>query len=104
MVVRLIDSDALEREYQDRYKLFTWDDGEREKATLARVIQILHEQSTVDVAPVVHAKMMRTDAYPHRIYCGNCYKTLIPNEEYCFEKNEFPKWCMWCGAKLDKGE
>lgn len=55
-----------------------------------------------DVVEVVPAKMMITDAYPHRIYCGSCFKTLIANEEYCFEKNEYPKFCMWCGAKLER--
>ena len=51
---------------------------------------------------VRHGKLLRTDAYPHRLYCSECFRTLIPNEEICFEKNEFPKWCMWCGAKMDE--
>lgn len=46
--MRIIDADALEREYQERYKFYTWDDGEREKATLARVIQRLHAQPTIE--------------------------------------------------------
>lgn len=57
-----------------------------------------------DAEPVRHGKLLRTDAYPHRLYCSECFRTLIPNEEICFEKNEFPKWCMWCGAKMDKEE
>lgn len=57
---------------------------------------------TPNIEPVKHGHLCSTDAYPHRLYCSECYKTLIPNEEVCFEKNEFPKYCMWCGAKLDE--
>ena len=52
-----------------------------------------------------HGKLKTTDAYPHRVYCSECYKTLIPNVEWCYEKNEFPQYCMWCGAKMeDEGQ
>ena len=55
----------------------------------------------IGAEPIRHGKLMRTEAYPHRLYCSECSKTLIPNEEICFEKNEFPKYCMWCGAKME---
>lgn len=59
-------------------------------------------KAAVDAEPVKHGHLCSTDAYPHHLYCSECYKTLIPNEDICFEKNEFPKYCMWCGAKLDE--
>jgi len=55
----------------------------------------------VDVAPVVRGEWVVTDAYPHRVYCSLCYKTNVPNEEWLFEKNDYPKYCMWCGAKME---
>ena len=42
-----------------------------------------------------------TDAYPHRVYCSLCYKTNVPNKEWLYEKNDYPKYCMWCGAKME---
>ena len=47
------------------------------------------------------ARWLVTDAYPHRVYCSVCYKTNVPNEEWLYEKNDYPKYCMWCGAKME---
>jgi hypothetical protein len=58
---------------------------------------------TIDAAPVVRGEWLVTDAYPHRVYCSLCHKTNVPNEEYLFERNEYPKFCMWCGAKMEDG-
>ena len=55
----------------------------------------------VGAAPVVRGEWLVTDAYPHRVYCSLCYKTNVPNEEWLFEKNEYPAFCMWCGAKME---
>jgi len=57
--------------------------------------------SEVDSVPVVHGEWLVTDAYPPRVYCSVCYKTNVPNEEWLFEKNEYPHFCMWCGAKME---
>ena len=51
--------------------------------------------------PVVRGEWFVTDAYPHRVYCSLCYKTNVPNEEWLYEKNDYPKYCMWCGAKME---
>ena len=51
--------------------------------------------------PVVRGEWVVTDAYPHRVYCSLCYKTNVPNEEWLYEKNDYPKYCMWCGAKME---
>lgn len=102
--MRLIDADALKEKicnnvypivdfFNSRdYGMF-WTGG---------IEKAINEAPTIDAEPVKHGKLMRTEAYPHRLYCSECFKTLIPNEEICFEKNEFPKYCMWCGAKLDE--
>ena len=58
-------------------------------------------QPTIDAMPVVRGEWIVTDGYPHRVYCSLCHKTNVPNEEWLFERNEYPKFCMWCGAKME---
>lgn len=95
--MRLIDADKLEDHTDDKYSLGEIGRYERDCITSA-----LEYAPTIDAEPVKHGHLCSTDAYPHHLYCSECYKTLIPNEDICFEKNEFPKYCMWCGAKMDK--
>ena len=61
----------------------------------------IKEAPTINAVPVVRGEWVVTDAYPHRVYCSLCYKTNVPNEEWLFEKNDYPKYCMWCGAKME---
>lgn len=63
----------------------------------------IDEMPTIEVRSwAKHGKRYVTDAYPHRVYCSECYGTLIRNVEECYEKNKFPRYCMWCGAILDE--
>lgn len=50
-------------------------------------------------------KWLRTDAFPHRIYCSVCYKTYVPNDRWqIWVDGDIPKkFCPNCGAKM-KGE
>ena len=64
---------------------------------------------TID--PVKHGKWLRTDGYPHHIYCSECFGTYIPNDEWEIWKSDgefsyrLPRdYCPNCGAKMDKGE
>lgn len=41
-----------------------------------------------------------TDAYPHRLFCSECHKTNVFNIENT--DGEYPRYCMWCGTKMDK--
>ena len=63
-------------------------------------VDLLEALPVVDAVPVVRGGGVVTDAYPHRVYCSLCYKTNVPNEEWLYEKNDYPKYCMWCGAKM----
>ena len=67
------------------------------------VVDMLESRPTIDAVPVVRGEWFVTDAYPHRVYCSLCYKTNVPNEESLLERNEYPKFCMWCGARMDGG-
>lgn len=33
-----------------------------------------------DVQPVRRGRWLKTDAFPHRVYCSECYKTYVPND------------------------
>lgn len=100
--MRLIDKDALIDEI--KHTLWDWEsvDGIKSSTVLKQTISDINNMPTIDAEPIRHGKLLRTEAYPHRLYCSECFKTLIPNEEICFEKNEFPKYCMYCGARVDE--
>lgn len=70
--------------------------------------EIIDNLPAADVVEVKHGKWLKTDAYPHRVYCSLCYKTYVTNEEvirgrsdghstYCSEA----EYCPHCGAKMD---
>lgn len=93
--MRLIDAQAVMDDFNNRLHKDT---------PFVALKKAVDGAPTIDAEPVRYGKLKTTDAYPHRVYCSECYKTLIPNVEWCYEKNEFPQYCMWCGAKMDKEE
>lgn len=50
-------------------------------------------------------RWMRTEAYPHRIYCSECYKTFILNDELAaWQNGDLPRnFCPNCGTPM-KGD
>lgn len=54
---------------------------------------------TID--PVKHGRWLRTDAYPHRIYCSSCFATFIRNDEFLCLDDIPHNWCPNCGAVMD---
>ena len=46
-------------------------------------------------------RWLRTEAYPHRIYCSSCFVTFIRNDEF-LNLNDIPHgFCPNCGAKME---
>ena len=90
---RYIDADALIEK--------RWDADTRVGYVQVVDVQTILDAPTIDAVPVVRGEWCVTDAYPHRVYCSLCYKTNVPNEESLFERNEYPKFCMWCGAQME---
>lgn len=43
-----------------------------------------------------------TDAYPHRVYCSNCYKTFAESSWEIWKDGSLPRdFCPSCGAKME---
>lgn len=55
-----------------------------------------------DVQEVRHGRWLITDAYPHKVYCSECYATLIPNVDWFKTYNIASHYCPNCGAKMDE--
>lgn len=103
--MRLIDADVLEDVLLNHSSCYCGESdysyGVAEGLLYAR--DDVKEAPTIDAEPVRHGKLMRTEAYPHKLYCGECYNTLIPNDE-AVEQNWMlkPKYCMYCGARFEE--
>lgn len=107
--MRLIDADAFMDDLTQQIEFIKVLDI----SDLTQVAEVLYEgmkvqiekMPTIEAEPIRHGKLMRTEAYPHKLYCGKCYNTLIPNDE-AVEQNWMlkPRYCMYCGAKLDEVE
>jgi hypothetical protein len=50
---------------------------------------------------------LKTDAFPHRVYCSCCYKTYVPNANWQIWQDDadnfgLPRnYCPNCGAKME---
>ena len=66
------------------------------------------EKRTADLEAQLpkEGEWLRTDAFPHRIYCSVCYKTYVPNDRWqIWVDDDLPKnYCPNCGAKMDRKE
>lgn len=58
---------------------------------------------TID--PVRHGRWLYTEAWPHRVYCSECYKTYAQKQWEVWEDGSLPRaYCPNCGAKMDGGK
>lgn len=64
----------------------------------------LNTLPTID--PVKHGKWLRTEAFPHHVYCSVCSKTYIPNDRWqIWTDGDLPRdYCPNCGARMDGGK
>ena len=45
-----------------------------------------------------------TDAYPHWLYCNQCYKKMLPNAEWVELYNIPTNFCPNCGCEMEMGK
>ena len=77
--------------------------------TIAIVASIEADLRNEDITPTINiqerkvGKWLETEAFPHRIYCSECYKTYIPNKYWCeWQEGIMPRnYCPNCGAKME---
>ena len=126
MADRLINADALKAALQELYQVAGWEKRDIHFSlsdmecnidympTIEAVPleayrsmeQTVHKltQAIAEAEPVKHGRWLRTDAYPHRLYCSECYATFIRNDEF-LKLNDIPHdYCPNCGARMDLGE
>lgn len=72
------------------------------KSVLFAAADMIEKLPALYAKPVIYGKWLRTDAYPHHVYCSMCYKTFVTNEEF-LKRYEIPNnFCPNCGAKMSE--
>lgn len=57
---------------------------------------------TVDAEPVRHGHWCVTQAYPHTVYCSECFQRFAQAHWAVWEDGSLPRdYCPHCGAKMD---
>ena len=68
--------------------------------------QIVHSIPAVDAVEVRHGRWLVTDAYPHNVYCSECYKTYVQDHWQIWQDKPGDggierNYCPHCGARMD---
>lgn len=97
--MRLIDADALMKEFAEFVK-------DSNNSDFADVPTWNDAVSLVGSAPTIEQKKGKwrcSDAFPHWLYCDQCYKRIVPNVNWIEEYNIPTNYCPNCGADM-RGE
>lgn len=91
---RLIDANRI---------VYSWtidNDGEEHDGVTLQ--SIIDKMPTVDAEPVRHGHWCVTQAYPHTVYCSECFKRFAQAHWQVWEDGSLPRdYCPNCGAKMD---
>lgn len=84
---------------EEAYKAITEAYPLLQKGMLKKVIGSI---PTADVDEVKHGRWLTTDAYPHKIYCSNCYGTYALDHWGIWIDGSLPRvYCPNCGSRMD---
>ena len=62
--------------------------------------QLISTAPAADVVEVRHGTWCVTDAYPHNVYCSECYKRIAQEHWEIWKDGSLPRdYCPSCGAK-----
>lgn len=67
---------------------------------LLNVVEIIEEQPTIEVAPVVHGKWVK---YSFSCVCTQCETEFDDDIRRIMGEGKMPNFCPECGAKMDGG-
>lgn len=107
-MIKCIDLDAYRDDFYAKVLDILSADFSNDRAN--QIIDEFDSLPTIEAEPIKYGKWLKTNAYPHRVYCSECYKTYVTNEEviqgrswetaYCTEA----EFCPHCGAKMNGGK
>lgn len=67
--------------------------------------KIIAEAPAADVVEVRHGRWCVTDAYPHNVYCSQCYKIFAQEHWEIWQDGSLPRdYCPSCGVVMDGGK
>ena len=97
---RLIDVDTLLRQIDSPYTEYPV------IIQIRRAIkEMIDNAPTVDAEPVRHGHWCVTQAYPHTVYCSECFQRFAQAHWAVWEDGSLPRdYCPHCGAKMDEVE
>lgn len=95
---RLIDLDSLLFDMEIAFKGFKV--TPEEHSIFRDLLYLIRHAKVID--PVKHGHWIRTEAYPHRVYCSKCYVTFIRNDEFLRLSDIPHNYCANCGALMDE--
>lgn len=60
-------------------------------------------EAIADAKPVKHGHWCVTQAYPHTVYCSECFERFAQAHWAVWEDGSLPRdYCPSCGAKMDR--
>lgn len=69
---------------------------------LQDAMDAVKEFPAADVVKVRHAHWCVTDAYPHNVYCSDCFKNFAQEHWEIWKDGSLPRdYCPNCGAVMD---
>lgn len=103
--MRLIDGTALFRALREEKRLNDKEAVEFEEMAIGYGAGLTAAMEIVKAAPTIEPKRGRweiTDAYPHNVYCSECYTRFAQTHWAVWEDGSLPrKFCPNCGARME---